>query len=70
MKNKRINSFLKLIKEKLSVKMKTTQYSCSSHKWNGNLWKLLNQFIHLNKMEDEYFADNMIIYIEKISWKI
>jgi len=24
----------------------------------------LNQ-MHVNKMEDEYFADNMVIYIEK-----
>jgi len=24
----------------------------------------LNQ-IHVNKMEDEYFVDNMVIYIEK-----
>jgi len=26
--------------------------------------------MHINKMEDEYFADDMIIYIEKNSWKI
>jgi len=25
----------------------------------------LNQFIHINKMEDEYFVDNVDIYIEK-----
>jgi len=25
----------------------------------------LNQFMHMNKMEDGYFADNMVIYIGK-----
>jgi len=28
----------------------------------------LNQ-MNVNKMEDEYFIENMIIYIEKSNWK-
>jgi len=53
MKNKRLNLFFKIDRETTGEdeNMKVCEY-------------FLNQ-IYVNKTEDEYFTDNMIIYIEK-----
>jgi len=34
------------------------------------LWWLLNRYVHISEMENEYFADNIVIYIEKKKLKI
>jgi len=42
-------------------------------KWNNEmkyLWWLLNRYVHISEMENEYFADNIVIYIEKKKLKI
>jgi len=31
---------------------------------------LLNQYIHINKINDEFFANNMVIYIEEEKKKL
>jgi len=35
-------------------------------KWNT--W-LLNRYVHISKIENEYFAGNIVIYIKKIAEK-
>jgi len=30
------------------------------------LWWLLNRYVHISKRQNEYFVDNMVIYIGKI----
>jgi len=30
----------------------------------------LNRYVHISEMENEYFADNIVIYIEKKKLKI
>ena len=48
------------------MKIKIWQYGCSSYNNKIKcLWWLLNRSVHSSKMENEYFADNMVIYIEK-----
>ena len=48
------------------MKIKIWQYSCLSY--NNEMkclcW-LLNRSMHSNKMENEKFTDNIVIYIEK-----
>jgi len=64
MKNKKINLFFKIDREIISE----DENMIICYLSHNNEMKVCEYFLnqmYVNKSEDEYFADNMIIYIEK-----
>jgi len=61
MKNKRIDLLFKIDKREIICEDENMTIQLCIMKVCENL---LNQYIHISKMKDEFLADNMVMYIE------
>jgi len=62
MKNKIIDLFFKIDKRRIISEDENMTIQLCIMKVCEDL---LNQYIHISKMNDEFFADNMVMYIEE-----